>query len=199
MSKRCPRVAFADTEVVVHKTHPPARLQRTTVKQRGEKPLKTVKGQGEGSLAEKKTGWRKTLQKEKDQNKVDSRRATVGAEGCGKNKYNKCWATKVLLNVPNEQKRASISENSGKEKYTKWEKRRGKKTAWANQRDTMPLWCSKHTWKKGEKKVFWGENSALVNIEKKKENKINLDLHEAKSGKKSKINCSSVLAEQSRQ
>ena len=54
MSKQCPRVAFADTEVVVHKTHPPAWLQRTTVKQRGEKPLKTVKGQGEGSLAKKK-------------------------------------------------------------------------------------------------------------------------------------------------
>ena len=172
MSKQCPRVAFADTEVVVHKTHPPAWLQRTTVKQRGEKPLKTVKGQGEGSLAKKKkkTGWRKTLQKEKDQNRVGSRRATVGAEGCGKNKYNICWATKVMLNVPNEQKRASISENSGKEKYTKREKRRGKKkkTAWANQRDTMSLWCSKHSWKKGEKKVFWGENSTLVNIGKKK-------------------------------
>lgn len=62
-----------------------------------------------------------------------------------------------------------------------------KKTAWANQRDTMSLWCSKHSWKKGEKKVFWGENSTLVNIgKKKKENKINLDLHEAKSEKKAR-------------
>lgn len=87
MSKRCPRVAFADTEVVVHKTHPPARLQRTTVKQRGEKPLKTVKGQGEGSLAEKKN-WL-------EENATKRKRPKQGGQSKGYSRCRGLWKKQV--------------------------------------------------------------------------------------------------------